>query len=70
MTMGEGAQPDDDDMLDGACDLDAEMAPETSDEDAPALVLFADTQFDDPDAVEVRRAEWVELAALQLGEGG
>jgi len=55
------APPDDDDTLDGICDLDAEMAPETADEDVDALVLYADTQFDDPIAVEAAEAAWNEL---------
>jgi len=48
----------DDDFLDGCCDADFEMAPETSDEDTDALVLFANTQFDDPAAVATRADEW------------
>lgn len=49
------------DEWDGMCDLDFEMAPSTSDDEIDALVLFADTQFDDPDAVAARRAEWNDL---------
>ena len=56
---------DDDDFLDGCCDADFEMAPETSDDDTAALVLFAATQFDDPAAVEAKAAEW-----RALFEGG
>lgn len=54
---------DDDDQLDGMCDLDFEMAPRTDDSEIDALVLFADTDFLDPEAVEARRAEWVDLFA-------
>jgi len=55
--------PVDDDFLDGCCDLDFDMAPTTTDEDAAALALFAATQFDDPAAVEAKAAEWRELFA-------
>ena len=57
----EAEADDDDDMLDGMCDLDFEMAPRTDDADIDALVLFADTQFDDPEAVEAKAAAWREL---------
>lgn len=33
---------DDDDFLDGLCDLDFEMGPDTTDELLPWVVLFAD----------------------------
>jgi hypothetical protein len=35
------SDPDDDDFLDGMCDLDFDNGPEVSDEDAPYVVLFA-----------------------------
>ena len=51
--------PDDDDQQDGCCDLDAVMAPPTEDgEQQTALVLFADVDFLDPDAVQARVDEW------------
>lgn len=54
-------EDEDDDHLDGMCDLDFEMAPRTDDSEIPALVLFAATDFLDPAAVEARRAEWLAL---------
>lgn len=50
------------DEWDGMCDRDFEMAPRTDDNDAAALVLFADVDFTDPDAVAQRQHEWAELA--------
>ena len=52
---------EDDDFLDG-CDLEFDD-PETNTEDGDidALTLFADVQFDDPDEVAKRKAEWEEL---------
>lgn len=49
------------DEWDGMCDLDFEMGPSTKDEDIPALVLFANTDFTDPEAVEQRKREWHDL---------
>jgi len=46
------------DEWDGLCDLDFEMAESTSDDEVAALVLFADIDFTDFDAVERRVAEW------------
>jgi hypothetical protein len=54
----------DDDFLDAPCDPDDEMREPTADDEVDALVLFADVEFTDPAAVEQRRAEWTELAAL------
>lgn len=56
----------DDDYLDGICDLDAEMGPETTDEIAPYVVLFAtfldaEQQVTDWPGVHVRAAEWRNL---------
>jgi len=34
--------PDDDDLLDGMCDLDFDNGPPVSDEDAPYVALFCD----------------------------
>lgn len=50
--------PAGEDEQDGMCDLDFEMAPRTDDADTDALVLFADCEFTDPDAVTRRAAEW------------
>ena len=50
------------DEWDGMCDADFEMAPTTHDEDVAALVLFADVEFTDPEAVARRAQEWAELA--------
>lgn len=48
------------DELDG-CDVDmTDPAHITQDDDIAALVLFADC-WDDPEAVEQRKAEWAEL---------
>lgn len=48
------------DELDG-CDVDmTDPAHVTQDDDIAALVLFADC-WDDPEAVEQRKAEWAEL---------
>jgi hypothetical protein len=52
--------PEDDD-LDGCCDDDFDMADESTDDDLDALVLFADVEFLDREAVAERRAEWAEL---------
>lgn len=50
------------DVLDG-CDIDFnDPEKETSDEDVAALVLFADVEFLDEDAVEARKAEYKALA--------
>lgn len=54
------------DEWDGMCDLDFEMAPRTDDDEVVPLVLFADVEFTDPDAVAERVREWREL----FGEGG
>lgn len=56
-----------DPRLDG-CDLDFTAGPQTTDDDVDALVMFADV-FDDPEAVERRRVELVELSAA-LDEDG
>lgn len=52
---------EDNDFLDG-CDLDFDD-PEMncSDDDVVALVLFADVDFTDPEAVAARKAEWAEV---------
>ena len=49
--------------LDG-CELDFDD-PETNtaDDEITAIVLFADVDFTDPDAVAERAAEWQELLA-------
>jgi len=47
-----------DDFLDGICDPDDERAAPTADDETDALVLFADTDFLDPAAVEARASEW------------
>lgn len=51
-----------DDFLDG-CELDFDV-PElaTDDDQVDALVLFADVEFDDEEAVQKRMAEYKELA--------
>lgn len=53
--------PDDDDVLDG-CELEFDtVETNTGDgEQTDALVLFAGTQWDDPEAVERQRAALVE----------
>lgn len=54
----------DDDFLDG-CELefdDPEM--NCPDEDVDALVLFADVDFLDPEAVEARKAEYATLTEV------
>lgn len=53
----------DDDFLDGCCDLDFDMGPETTDEEQPWVVLFAtDLDYDDHvrdrAALERHAAEW------------
>ncbi len=49
-----------DDELDG-CEVEMDdSAHITADNEVDALVLFADC-WDDPEAVERRKAEWVEL---------
>lgn len=59
---------DEDDFLDGMCDLDVEVLYPTSDEDAPMVALFADL-IDaegnpvDEGAVANRAREWEELGA-------
>lgn len=52
----------DDDLLDG-CELDFDV-PEMNcpDEDVDALVLFADVDFLDDEAVAARKAEYAALA--------
>lgn len=63
---GEEAEaPPGDDELDGMCDFDFEMAPRTDDSEVAALVLFAATDFTDPEAVAARAAEWEALAAAR-----
>lgn len=47
------------DALDG-CELDFHAYP-TADDDVDVLVLFADIDWTDPDAVAQREAEWREL---------
>lgn len=53
--------PEDDDFLE-MCEESFDI-PEmnTEDSDIDALTLFADCQFDDPDAVAARKAEWEAL---------
>lgn len=52
---------EDSDTLDG-CDLDFTVEDQITDDDAvAALVLFADTEFDSPVAVQARAQEWQEL---------
>lgn len=51
------------DFLDGCCDLDFDMGPPTSDEDAPYVVLFAtvldsELRVRDVEALARRAAEW------------
>lgn len=55
---------DEEDLLDG-CDVVLDGDPErvTEDDQVAALVLFADVDFEDPDAVEARRLEWEEVLA-------
>ncbi len=55
--MSDTSEPDD---LDG-CDLEFGTYDRTHDDDVAALVLFADVDFTDPDAVEARRREYEEL---------
>lgn len=46
------------------CDVSFDMPDKnTADEDVDALMLFADVDFTDPDAVAARKAEWEELFA-------
>jgi len=52
------SDPGDDDQLDGCCDVDFAMAPETTDDDVAALVLFAGTDFADPATVARKADEW------------
>lgn len=50
-----------DDAVDG-CGLDFDdNSKNTRDEEVDALVLFADVDFEDPDAVASRQAEWEAL---------
>lgn len=44
-----------------ACDQSFDTENNTSDEDVDALILFADIDFTDPEAVSQRKAEWEEL---------
>jgi len=58
--------PDDDDLLDGMCDLDVEVTHPTADEDAPYVALFADLldseqHVTDDGAVANRAREWAQL---------
>lgn len=54
----------DDDTLCG-CDLDfRDPLLITNDEDVDALVLYADVNFEDPEAVAKRQAEYDELAKI------
>jgi hypothetical protein len=60
--------PDDDDFLDGICDLAAPMAAPTEDgTQTIALVLFADIDFTDPRAVAERRVDWEILFPTEKG---
>lgn len=54
--------PDEDDDFLEMCEESFDI-PEMNTEDdmVDALVLFADVQFDDPDEVSKRKAEWEEL---------
>lgn len=58
-------KPSDDDLDAGICDgPDAPRGEPTADgEETDALVLFADVDFTDPEAVEYRRAGWVNMFA-------
>lgn len=45
-----------------ACDQSFDLEDKnTADEDVDALILFADIDFLDPEAVAARKAEWEEL---------
>lgn len=44
-----------------ACDRSFDNGINTSDANIDALILFADIDFEDYDAVEKRKAEWKEL---------
>jgi hypothetical protein len=57
---------EDDDFLDGICDLDADMGPPTPDDEVVWVVLFASVLGKGRDAIEARAAEWRELFG---GEG-
>ena len=51
----------DNDFLDG-CELDFDTEMNTDDEDVVALVLFADVEFTDKEAVTTRTEEYAALA--------
>lgn len=53
-------EPDEPDDLEG-CVLEFDDNTNTLDEDIDALVLFADTDFADPDAVRTTASAWKEL---------
>jgi hypothetical protein len=46
--------------LDGMCDADLQPTP-TPDEDVDGIVLFADVDPSDVDAIEQRQEEWKEV---------
>lgn len=53
-------EDDDNDELDG-CELEFK-GDETPDEDIDGVVLFSGVDLNDPVAVEIKKAEWEELA--------
>ena len=65
--LADTLRPGDDDELDGCGARGANDDPDrrTDDGDIDALVLFADVDFLDPEAVEARELEWAQLAALE-----
>jgi hypothetical protein len=56
-----GDLDDDNDFLDAGCEPGLEFLNRVKEEDTPYLVLFADVDWDDKEALAHRAQEWLEL---------
>lgn len=49
------------DLLDAGCEPGLQLGPRVEDDDLPWLILFADVDWTDADALRDRAAEWRDL---------
>lgn len=61
MTDTTAHDTDDNDFLDGTCDIDAPMLDPVPDDEVPWHVLFASVMHSGREAIEAHAAKWREL---------